>query len=176
MANKQEIIDKGWDHYISEIEKKSTVNVGVTQADGMTKFTSEGKQSTIGLAHLAFVHEYGTTMTVTERQRTFMRSKGLNLGATLTIPSRPFMRQAFDGNLEQLKSLVDKKQLEIIEKKKTAEQVLEEIGIVHKSQIQDTMINGEFKSNHPFTIAEKGSDKPLIDTGRLVGSIDFEVE
>lgn len=53
------------------------------------------------------------------------------------------------------------------------------LGIAGVEQIQeafDTEGFGEWQPNAPQTIARKGSDKPLIDTGRLRGAVTYEVE
>ena len=49
----------------------------------------------------------------------------------------------------------------------TAEQVLDELGVFAVGLLQDEIKNGDYVANAPATIAQKGSNQPLIDTGLL---------
>lgn len=42
--------------------------------------------------------------------------------------------------------------------------------------IQKEIVNGDFVPNSPETIKRKGSDKPLIDTGRMRQSINYVIQ
>jgi hypothetical protein len=42
--------------------------------------------------------------------------------------------------------------------------------------IKQRIANGIAPPNSPYTIARKGSSKPLIDTGQLRNSITYQVE
>ena len=53
------------------------------------------------------------------------------------------------------------------------------IGTAAVNQIQEAFQTegfGEWKPNSPYTIANKGSAMPLVDTGSLRQAITFEVE
>lgn len=50
------------------------------------------------------------------------------------------------------------------------------LGMLAVSDVQRTIRNRVPPPNAPMTIAKKGSDVPLIDTGRLRQSIDYVVE
>lgn len=52
---------------------------------------------------------------------------------------------------------------------------LRRLGVVLVRDVQGTMRQGPWAPNAPMTIARKGSDKPLFDTGQLVQSIRSEV-
>lgn len=58
----------------------------------------------------------------------------------------------------------------------SAEQVLKEIGIFQKDLIQDKIESGSFAPNAASTIRQKGSSKPLIDTGRMRQSVDYVIK
>ena len=52
------------------------------------------------------------------------------------------------------------------------------IGASAVEQIQEAFQSegfGEWKANSLFTIADKGSANPLVDTGKLRGAITYEV-
>lgn len=50
------------------------------------------------------------------------------------------------------------------------------LGMLAVSDVQRTIRNRVPPPNAPMTIARKGSDTPLIDTGRMRQSIDYVVE
>ena len=45
-----------------------------------------------------------------------------------------------------------------------------------KGIVQKTIKEGSFVPNAPSTIRKKGSDKPLIDTGRLRQSVNYHIK
>lgn len=144
----QEIIDFGWDNYINGLQD-SFVDVGILTRDGSKK------HGDFALAELASVQEFGNTR----------------------IPSRPYMRQTFDEQVQSLSKFVNKIETKILENKIDRELGLEVIGDFHRSEIQKNMRKeGKFVANAPSTIKRKGSSNELIDTGRLVNSIDIEVD
>lgn len=91
------------------------------------------------------------------------------------IPSRPFMRQSIDGNADKITEFMQSKVDEIIGGK-TADQVLKEIGIFQKGLVQETIKEGDFAPNAPATIRKKGSATPLIDTGLMRQSVNYQIK
>lgn len=58
-----------------------------------------------------------------------------------------------------------------------SQQALYEIAVVAKGQLQRAIRDSnEYAPNAPSTIRAKGSARPLIDTGTLVNSLDFEIK
>ena len=57
----------------------------------------------------------------------------------------------------------------------SAEQVLKDIGIFQKDLIQDKIKEGDFAPNAESTVRKKGSSKPLIDTGRMRQSVNYQI-
>lgn len=144
----QEVIDFGWDSYINGVQD-SFVDIGILTRDGSKK---HGKEFT--LAELAHVHEFGNARN----------------------PSRPFIRQTFDEQAPEIGRFIAKMELEVLDGKIDRSLALEVIGDFHKSGIQKNMTTeGKFVKNAPATIKRKGSSNELIDTGRLVNSIDIQV-
>lgn len=148
------IIDKdlGWGRIKKELAlaKRSHVNVGVLSTAG----TYASDDGPVNIADVATFNEFGTS----------------------AIPSRPFMAQAFDSNLESIKSFVSARFDELFSGKITTETGLKMIGVFFKGKVQETISKGDFAPNAPSTVAAKGSSHPLIDTGRLRQSINFEVK
>ena len=94
---------------------------------------------------------------------------------TVNAPARPFIRGTVDNNEEKFQ-----KQMESSVKKlangTTAEKVLNELGVFAKDLLQQEIKNGEFVPNAPSTIARKGSEKPLIDSGLLRQSANYVIK
>lgn len=95
---------------------------------------------------------------------------------TAGTPSRPFMRNSVDNNAEKISAFVKAKLQELVKGNKSADAILREIGLFQKDLIQESIKNGNFTPNAPSTIKKKGSDKPLIDTGRMRQSVDFVIQ
>ena len=58
----------------------------------------------------------------------------------------------------------------------SAESVLKEVGAFGVSLVQEKIGNGSFAPNAPATIKAKGSDHPLIDSGRMRQSVHYVVK
>ena len=54
--------------------------------------------------------------------------------------------------------------------------LLNQVGGETAELIKDFAKDLDNPKNNPFTIKEKGFDDPLIDSGKMVGSIDYEIE
>lgn len=93
---------------------------------------------------------------------------------TSRAPARPFLRKSVDENTSEIKNMCAA-QLKKLVNGGTAEQSLRALGVYQKGLIQEKIKNGSFQENAESTIRQKGSDKPLIDTGRLRQSADFIV-
>lgn len=94
---------------------------------------------------------------------------------TVDIPSRPFLRKSVDENQDKINAFLQGSKQDLLSGK-SAEDILKEIGIFQKDLVQEKITEGSFEPNSPATIKKKGSDKPLIDTGRLRQSVNFVVK
>lgn len=97
------------------------------------------------------------------------------------IPARSFIRTPlnlhFREKLKEKESLTGK-ELEKAIRTGQAEKFAQKVGMVAEETIQEAFEThgyGEWEPNAPRTIAEKGSDSPLIDTGQLRRSITSKV-
>lgn len=95
---------------------------------------------------------------------------------TENMPSRPFLRDSVYDNEDMITNFLQAQVVEIIRNGKTAEQVLNEIGVFQKSLVQDTIEEGHFEPNALSTIRRKGSDHPLIDTGTMKNSVNYVIK
>ena len=91
------------------------------------------------------------------------------------IPERPFMRQSFENHEGELLAACDAAQ-RLVSSGGSAEQALQQIGVVAKGLVQDEIVNGGFAPNAESTIKKKGSEQPLIDTGTMRQSVNFVVK
>lgn len=152
---------------------RSAVEVGVFEDEGTT------------LLMIATVNEFGCEITVTEKMRKYLaaRSRELGLapgqgglymkvGSTIRIPERSFIRTGFDNSIDVIQKRADEILSDIVAGQAKAGKLLSFIGVELQGAILEQIRRGEFKPNHPFTIASKSTsagkgDQPLMDTGKL---------
>ena len=83
------------------------------------------------------------------------------------IPPRPF----FDTCIKENEDKWSEKFAELIAKGVNVKQALNVIGELIKTDLQDSIANGNWVANAPSTIKKKKSSRPLIDTGTMINSI-----
>lgn len=88
------------------------------------------------------------------------------------LPERPVLRQSMA--VWKKKRLVGQ-MVEDVLAGKTAEQALRRAALKAEGAVKDTFREGDFAPLAPATVARKGSEVPLIDTGRLRQSITHEI-
>lgn len=93
---------------------------------------------------------------------------------TSSSPARPFLRMSVDDNEDKIKAMCEK-QKQSIAKGGSAEASLKQLGVFGKGLVQEKIGSGTFAPNAPSTIRKKGSDKPLIDTGKMRQSVNFVI-
>lgn len=148
--------DQGWDKLMSQFSlKKGGANVSVGYLRSGAVHKSE-KGKTITMAQLAAIHEFGS-------------SDG-------RIPERSFMRSSITQNKASLKKLIDSLTGQIVDGKISEIRALGIIGQTVKQNMQAKIRSGLTPPLKPETIRRKGSSKPLIDTGQLINSIEWEVK
>lgn len=129
-------------------------------------------------AWLAGIHEYGCNIRVTDKMRAYLRRKGLRLKAStkeIRIPERSFLRNGFDKSEKEIVEKVGKMMPDVLAGKLSETQLLETVGLLMKSSIQDYARDLQSPKNHPFTVDQKSSSNPLADSGDMIGAIDYEV-
>jgi len=133
--------------------QKAYVEVGV--------FESETEKDGTPMAMIASVHEYGAEI----RQKR----------GTLIIPERSFLRSWVESASENTNKLMQKLYNDVASGKTNVVDAMKKLGAYASSGIRKQILDGDFVPNAPSTIAAKGSDKPLIDTGQLMNSIHYRV-
>lgn len=127
--------------------------------------------------NLAKIHEYGVMIPVTDKMRGFLASKGLHLKQTTTfinIPERSFIRNGWDSNKAGLLRTITRDALRMGAGEMNAEELLDRTGENVSSIIRFFARELDNPANHPFTVEQKGFNDPLIESGSMVGSIDYD--
>ncbi len=90
---------------------------------------------------------------------------------TSNTPARPFITASLELARDDLKALYARLVAGVIAGKISDEKAAEFLGQWAVREIVDNINRGFFQANADSTIAAKGSDTPLIDTGQLKASI-----
>ncbi len=144
---------------------------------GYDRITPEGRRFLGELEELAMLevfvgYQHGEA--AEENGADLMEVAAFNELGTSAIPSRPFIRNAFDHNADKINAMYER-QAGKIANGGTAEDCLKEMGEYGVRLIQEEIREGDFTPNAPTTIRRKGSDKPLIDTGRMRQSVHYVI-
>jgi hypothetical protein len=131
------------------------VKVGVLASKGGGAVHDD---SGITMVELAAIHEFGSP--------------------AANIPERSFIRRTFAEKNTELVQLQARVARALIAEKVSVTQALNVLGAWAAGEIKKTVTAGPHipPPLKPETVARKGSDRPLVDTGRLVDAITWEVE
>ena len=125
-------------------------------------------------AWLASIHEYGCNIPVTPKMRKFLAAKGLHLKKStshIKIPERSFLRTGYDTNRDAVIRKAGLLIADVVAGNMSADGCLKGVGLELSSKIKDYATDLSSPGNHPFTMSEKGSSNPLVDTGNMIGGI-----
>lgn len=95
---------------------------------------------------------------------------------TRNIPERPFLANAIRDNRTEYRNGMRKGAERIVNGENTAKGIMTLLGIKAQGDIQEEITALQDPPNAPGTIRQKGSSNPLIDTGRMRSSVNYEVE
>lgn len=147
---KNQNIAKMLEKSIKEAKKKE-VAIGVLKGSG-------NYESGETLAEVATTHEYGSI--------------------TKNIPARSFLRVPFYQNQKRVDRIIGLAYKSLVKNTATLDKALNVIGAECRNISVDAFddgAGGTWAENKKSTINAKGSSKPLIDTGKLRQSIQWEV-
>lgn len=127
------------------------------------------------------VHEFGCSIQVTDKMRGFFAYNfGVHLRKdtkVIKIPERSYIRTSFDSKQGEISAKGADLIGMVVEGQMSARHFYEMLGQTCVEAIQDFITsNAVSPANTALTIANKGSSSPLVDTGRLIGSITYEVK
>jgi len=96
---------------------------------------------------------------------------------TSRIPARPFMAKTADENRDTVQKFAGFLIGKVIDGQLSVDRALKNLGEFYQLKIQMNIRTAKewAEPNAPATIAMKGSSSPLIDQGRLVQSIRYEI-
>ena len=140
-------VDRGWKRIEREVKALSRRSIKVGIRAGKV---SDG----VDVVDIAAFNEFGT----------------------FEIPARPFMRRTADRAHPDLDRFT-RGQLQAVYAGGSAAQLLNRTGLFYQNRMQETVRTAYTWAvpNSAVTIDAKGSDKPLIDDGVMLASIDFQV-
>lgn len=95
---------------------------------------------------------------------------------SVTIPERSFLRTGFDKNVSRITTKIENLLSSVFQFGINPDIFAEMIGREFAGLIQKELKDLRSPANAPATVAVKGSNNPLMDTGRLVGAIDYKVK
>lgn len=142
-------IDRGYRRIVREIGNsgKEHVAVGIYGQKAMAD-----NNNTPNIL-IAVVHEFGTEK----------------------VPQRSYLRRTVDEKKRQIGVITRNLADSVLVGRRTTSQALEVLGATIQGFIRKRISARIPPPLSPITIARKGSSVPLIDTGQLRASIDFEV-
>ena len=157
------VVDRGWEDIKARVQAlrgtTAEVRVGVQGVEAAANH--QGTHLTV--AQLAQIHEFGKVIHQPRMNR------------TIRIPERSFLRATID----QYQEAIARRQVLAMQGyllgKFGLKPALELLGQYVVGLVKQRMANGIPPPNSPWTIARKGSSKPLIDTGQLRNSITYQV-
>ncbi len=164
MAVTVKVIDHGWEAIKARMrplgDAGAVVKVGVQGVQG----AANHQGTTLSVAQLATIHEFGK------------RIHQPRMNRMIVIPERSFLRATID----QYQAAIARRDVLLAQGfvlgKFALKPALELLGQYVVGLIKQRIANGIPPANSPYTIAKKGSSKPLIDTGQLRNSITYVVE
>lgn len=147
--NNTKVIDRGWERIRRELARANRLEVAVGIQQG-TK-AADGAD----VAEYATHNEYGTEH----------------------IPSRPFMRTAFDENVGDIQRDMQQQYAAVCSGERTAHQALVVIGQKHADRTKNTITGRDFlpKLSDQTIKRKKGSTKTLVDTSAMVNGVQISV-
>ena len=186
----------GGDRFEARIKELSkNIAKGGTLRVGWPESSTYEDGTLVGL--VAAIQEFGARVTIPEHEQTvyrmlnkaqteflkagrFVKKSKANWSETYTIgeytvniPPRPFLRNTINENsahwVQQIASLLQANNYD-------AKKVLRLMGPEIVGQVQASIEKMQDPPNAPSTVAKKGFNNPLIDSGKMRREVNYEVE
>lgn len=129
--------------------KEAYVKVGIMRSEG-------GEQvDGLSLVEIAAVHEFGSR----------------------TTPERSFIRRTTDAKRDAIAALCAKLCKQVVTDRMKPDRALAVLGAFGAAEVKKTITEGDGipPALAASTIKAKGSSRPLVDTGRMLNAITYEV-
>ncbi|MFR4538163.1 MAG: hypothetical protein ACLT5F_09110 [Anaerotignaceae bacterium] len=98
------------------------------------------------------------------------------LTKSVEIPERAFLRNGHDENTDKVMKYADTLIKQVTSGKMTADKCLNLLGESLSTKIKTYARNLDNPSNWSGTSEAKGRDNPLVDTGKMINSIDWRIK
>lgn len=98
------------------------------------------------------------------------------LTKSVKIPERSFLRACIDEKEKDFYKLAEKQLDKWLQSNSDAEPMLNTLGLQFRGYVQKYIRDLSSPPNAPLTVALKGSNSPLTDTGALSNSIEYEIK
>jgi len=92
------------------------------------------------------------------------------------IPERPFFRNAMRDNRKEYRAAMRRQAKKLLLGETALATVMSQLGIKAQGDVQRSIRALTSPPLSPVTIARKGSSKPLIDSGAMLGAVSWKVE
>jgi hypothetical protein len=148
---------------IEKIRTKPYVMVGVLEGSGPHEAKKNEKGKVVNpttVVKIASTQEFGTDKAGPNKD--------------VVIPPRPFISSTMDLQRNHFDALTDKMFDKVLSGEATVKKALDVLGLEIQKEIKARIKIIQTPRNAPSTIRAKGSSKPLIDTGQMLNSIQFE--
>lgn len=93
---------------------------------------------------------------------------------TSTIPARPFISDCAEKNAGQIQEAQKRLIYRVYQGGLSADGALAQLGTWYANVQKGHILHGGWTPNAPATVKRKGSNRPLVDTGQLVNTVDWE--
>ena len=127
-------------------------------------------------AWLAAIHEYGCNIPVTPKMRAFLHYHGLHLSKNtkvIRIPERSFLRTGYDENVDDVAKRAGMLIAKVVDGSISDDDLLNEIGRILSTKIKEYAANLSSPPNSSYTVEQKGSSNPLVDSGSMIEGITW---
>lgn len=142
-------IDRGYQRIIADLEAMALtpvgIYVGIPEETGAVRPEEDGPT----VAEYATANEFGTDR----------------------IPERSFLRSTVDEQQGKIADLLQRSVVDVVDGKYPLMTGFNRMGLWLAGKVQAKIRDLKDPPNAPYTIEQKGSSNPLIDTGRMRQSI-----
>lgn len=145
-------LEKKLNEYFKNLE---SCHADVGFLDGGNVYPDSG----LNVPTVAYIQEYGVTSS--KRKKKWF------------IPPRPFMSYSKTIFEPQFSKILAK---ELVKNKYDSKKAIDVASESLKQIIQKSIIDWSTPPNAPYTVAKKGFNDPLIHTGKMFDSVEYEVK
>ena len=127
-------------------------------------------------AWLASIHEYGCNIPVTPKMRAFLHYHGLHLSKdtkVIRIPERSFLRTGYDENVDDVTKRAGMLIAQVLDGSISDVELLNEVGRTLSTKIKEYAVDLSSPPNSSYTVEQKGSSNPLVDSGSMIEGITW---